>query len=492
MPAHKRFPAIALLVLFVVAVTLGFVVAQHREKALVTNDFDYSLFLQFNVRAFDPSLAPVGSINSFSSGNNMFFKKGPDGAPTIWRWVHMEPIKIIPAFLYTLSHSILASYFFYIVLFFLPLLYGGYLLWKRPTHGALISLGLIALAVYPSSFLYAAGELRAFFILPSLFVCFVLSLLYRRPFAEKIILLILFLLVREEALVLSAAAIVWELLRNRRDDAPHKDTAVLASVVAGWTALTLLYNWYVAYTFNPPIPGILLFPALFVCLCVGVAVLWWLWNKGTDVWTFAPDSIFALTSLVPVTFSLITIEHLGSPLRVIYGRYGFMSFYVFVAVLVAYLYDHNRTGLQKKIAVTGLALCIALFVISEALPHASATREYVARWDAGAQDDTLVYRAAESIPRDTPVLLDATTMVAFYLHQNTYAYNFLPYSLAHLDEEAAFPANTAQLRTLISSGISYVVLLNADADPLLTLIKEAGKHTQLVEQNSKFSFYRIK
>ncbi|MDO8548456.1 MAG: hypothetical protein Q7R71_02175 [bacterium] len=492
MPSYARLPAVILFVLFAVAVALGFVVAQHREKALVINDFDYSLFLQFNVRAFDPSLPPVGSINSFSSGNNMFFKKGPDGAPTIWRWVHTEPIKIIPAFLYTLTHSTLVSFDFYVILFFLPLLYGGFLLSKLPGHGWLIVAALASLAFYPSSFLYAAGELRAFFVLPSLFVCFFLSLLYRRPLAEKIIFLMLFLLVREEALVLSAAALVWEMLRNRRDAIPNKNVAILASIVAGWTALTLLYNWLMAYTFNPPVPGALLFPALFVCVCIALAVLWWLWHKGTSLWPFAPGAMFAIGALVPVTFSLITIEHLGSPLRIIYGRYGFMFFYVFVAVLVAYLYDHNKASLQKKIAVAGLAVCIMLFVISEAIPHASSTLQYVARWDSGAQDDMLVYRAAEAIPRDTPVLLDATTMVAFYLHQNTYAYNFLPYQLANLDEDAAFPANTAQLRKLISSGIQYTVLLNADADPLLKLIKETGKNTTLVEANSKFSFYRIK
>lgn len=494
MPAYKQLPAISLLILFAVSVALSFVVAEHRYKALAIGNLEYSDYLEFTVKAFDPSIAPRLSINAYSDGGNMFFRVGADSATSIWQWVHFEPIKVIPALLYALTHSVLASYIFYIVLFFLPLLYGAYLLWKHASHSALVCEGLIALAVYPSSFFYATYDLHSFYTLQSLFVCFILSLVYRRPLAEKIIFLSLFLLVREEALILGAAALVWELFRNRRDGASQRDIVLLWYVWGGWLAVTALWDLYTlrtAYVFHPPLPGVILFPALLLGVCGLLALLWWLWQRGTALWTYAPDALFGLLALSPALGEIVLFEPVRSPLRLVYGRSGFTFFYVLIAILIAYFYDHNWSGMQKKVGILFLSACIALFIASEAIPHASSTMQYVARWDAAAPDEQLVYRAAQIIPNNMPVLLDSTTIVAFYAHDNAYAYDYLPYWLPE-DHVYTFPENTPELRKIISSGISYVVLLNADADPLLKLIKETGKSTLLVEQNSKFSFYRIK
>jgi len=494
MPIYKKLPALALFVVFIVSIVLAFFVATHRHKALIKGNIEYSNYLEFTARAFDSSLAPIISINSFSSGANMFFRGGPDGAPDMWKWIHFEPIKIIPAFIYSLDHSILASFCFYIGMFFLPLLYGAFLLWKQSGNGVLISLALISLAVYPSSFLYATLELHPYFILPPLFICFVLSLLYRRSLFEKTTLLTFLLLAREEALIFSAAALIWELFRNRRDGTHQRETVILSCIWAGWLVVTAIYEFNTPYGFYPPLPSIVLFPALSVVIFAFVTFLWWLWRKGTYLWSFVPNALFGLLALTPTLTSLVILEGYRPPLRLIYGRYGFTFFYLFIAFLMLYMYENRWTRLQKGVVIGALSLCIGLFAASELIPHPSATREYVARWVAGAQDDALVYRAATSIPKDTPVLLDTTTMPAFYAHDNTYAYNYLPYYLFSTQGNTSeFPQNLPQLKKLISTQeIPYAVLFNSDAPPLLSLLREAGKELTLIEQNSKFSFYRIK
>lgn len=489
---HKRLPTLVLLAVFAFTLSFGFVVAKHRYQALNGNNIDYSFFLQFTVKAFSSSLSHELSINPYNRGENMFFIAGPDGSP-MWRWLHTETIKIIPTLLYTATNSLLVSYCFYIFFFFFPLLYGAYLVWDRERLRGTVALALVALALYPASFLNATDYLRPYSLLLPFFICFFLSILYRRPFTEKIIFLLLLLSVREEALSFVAAILSWDLLRNRRDMQPQKYTFTLWSMWALWCIGTIFYYVHSGYGFNPPLSPTILFLGLFLGLSVFGTTCWWLWKKGEGMWRFAPEIVFAVTALGPIVIFLVGIDpHATSQgIRIVYSRNGITLFYVLIALLVAHLYDQQKE-LVKKISVLLLSLCITLSIIYEVIPHPSATLSYISRWDAMKQDDALVYRAASHIPEDTPVLLDMATMVAFYNHNNTYAYNYLPYKLSS-STGPGFPENITPLRTLVSSQeISYAVLLNSDAEPLLDILKKSGKTVTLTEHNEQFSLYQIK
>lgn len=491
----NKIPSIALLITFLAMVVLGFVVAEARYEAVQANDVDYSYFVQFSARAFDPSLAPVLSINPIADGKNMFFLAGPDGAPSLWRWIKFEPIKLIPAFIFSYNHSVLGLFIFYVVLFFLPQLYGAFLIWIKPKLGDFMALALIALAVWPSSLLYAAGNMRPLFVFPSVFICFFLSMLYRRPLAEKIAWLVFFLAIGEETLVLVAATLIWEFFRNRRDGIPTRDTAMLFGLWASWLALTVIYYIHAAYPVWLPFSGYLLFPLLLIGLCGLFGITWLLWRQGAHVWSYAPETLLLLVALLPMTFSLFAIDDpFKAALRIAYGQYGLAFFYVCTAIVVACVYGHGRAGLYRKAAGIFFSICIVLFIVSEIIPHASATREYVARWNAYRNDNALVYKAAATIPKYAPVLLDENTMTAFYAHDNAYAYNFLPYALfSGTEYTPGFPQNSAQLRTLVfTQPFSYAVFMNKDSYPPLELLKQAGRVPALIEKNDTYSWYQIR
>ncbi|MBU6214865.1 hypothetical protein KGM48_03445 [Patescibacteria group bacterium] len=493
MSLRRGLSVAALIVTFIVAVTLALIVANHRYKEITNGNVDYSYFLQFTVRAFDPSIVPIISINPPQPGRDLTFMEGADSGSGIWQWVHFEPIKIGSALLYTLTHSISASFGFYVVLFFLPLLYGAFLLLKRVAHDDILTVALIALATYPSSLLYATGNLRPFFVLPSLFVCFALSMAYRRPLAEKILFFSLFLLVREEALVLSAAILIWEFLRNRREGQSNKSTFILFCIWLGWLTVTVLYFFNTGYTMHPPLPFSVLIPAALACLGALIALLWWFWREGARAWPFVPEVFFGLITIIPVSIASGFSDTLQlSPLRIIYGRYGLTLFSILVVLFILYVCGRRQAFLVRKLGMLFFILCIGFGVASELVPHASSVLAYMARWDARAQDEAFVYRVAASIPKSTPVLLDTMTMVAFYDHDYTYAYDLLPYRLHDNIYGRDYPANLGELRTFIQSGnIPYAVLMNSDAGPLLELLQQSGRDVVLVEKNKTFSFYRI-
>ncbi len=490
---YKRLPSIILLATFTLAVVLSFLFAQHRYKLLDGNNIDYSYLLQFTVKAFSPTLVHEMSVNPYGRGESMLFTAGFDGAPSLWHWMHFEPVKIIPTYLYSLTGSLLVPYAFYIFFFFLPLLYGAYLLWNRAEERTLVTLALIAAATYFGTLFNAVAYLRPWPMLMPIFLCFILSLIYRRPLAEKIFFTALFLIVREEAMILTATALMWETLRNRRDGVSQRETKILWGIWAAVVAGAVMYIAWTGYEIALPYSAAVLTIAVVVALCIVLPTLWWLWQKGVTRWPVAPNIVFGLATISPILFSLFFIDpHARSHgLRIIYHRFGIFLFYIIIGVFLAYIYDHRPKGLEKRIYIYGLSLCIALFIAYEVLPHQSATINYVRGWDLQAKEDALVYRAEELIPKNAPVLLDKVTIVAFAERDNTYAYNYLPAKLASTTG-ATFPENIEPLKKLIATKIPYAVLNKKDADPLLALIRESGQTPVLIEENTLYAFYEIK
>lgn len=495
-PAHRirsLVPSLFLLTLFTFVCIFGGIVAYHRLAEASSGSIDYSYFIQHLVRVFDRSLKSQLSINPV--GHNMFFMDGVDGAPGLWHWIHFEPIKIIAAFIYTSTQSLLAAYGFYILLFFAPLLYGAFLVYKKPEHGALVALMLTAAAVYPSSLIRATDYLRPFDVLPSLFICSTLALLYRRPRVEKLFFLFTFLLVREEALVLSMGLLLWEWLRNRRLTLVQNDTILLTNVWAGWLCITFFYFLNLRYPLKLPVSAALFFTTLAIGVVLLAYALRWAWVRETTMPKLAPTILFSVLTVGPVLASVVAIDSLVAPMRLIYSRSGFFLFNVVIAIGLTLIVEHShrtKRAFPRKTAYAFLGGVILLFLASELFPHPSSTIAYVSRWKAAEQESALVTNIASELPRDTPILLDDATMPMFYLHDNTYDYKYLPYSLTQKNIGREFPANRDTLHRLLStSQIQYALVEKSSTPNLLAILQQEKRPVSLIRENTSFSFYRI-
>ncbi|MBI2410231.1 hypothetical protein HYV30_04340 [Candidatus Kaiserbacteria bacterium] len=483
------------ILLFCALVLVSSALANIKYRAL---SFEGTYYLPFAVKAFNPNLQK--HLAADITGNNMFFMQGIDGGEGLYHWIHFEPVKLFNALLYSAVPSVFFLFLVWTVLYFLPLIYIAVIAWKpRSASAFLLLAGVIASAIYPSSVITMAGNLSPWVLLSSFSILFTLSIICRRGLAENLFFLNLLLFVREEALIFSAAAIAYVFIRERFERQNHRVSKLLFLNWLAWAAIVFTYVFWVGYPIIlPPLATRALQHPIFLSVLAAIgAVLAFLMLRVYQrvkavVQPYECSIAFAAVSLTPIAFYvLIWLVSSLSPILLIYSRFGILAFTMTVLTILSLSVQHKR--IEKK-AIGALLGCIVLFVGSELVPYPYSTFTSVSRYNARRDDAALVFLAQREISPQDSVLIDEHTDMVFYAHNNAYNFNSLPvYLLPHLSSwgDRNYPANEKELISLIKNGTQYAVLGRSNAATVTNLIRKAGKHAVVVEENESFVFYKI-
>ncbi|HVV39386.1 MAG TPA: hypothetical protein VHD31_03665 [Candidatus Paceibacterota bacterium] len=290
-------------------------------------------------------------------GTSIIFA-GPDGAAGLHAGIHFEPIKYAAAAVWTVFGGAHAVELFYIALFFLPLLYGGYILYARGGDTTLF-LCLLAYAFSPAVLNTATDDLRPYIALLPGVLLFFLSVLYKRPVWEKFLFLNLVLAVREEALLLVLPVLAYLFVREYASGISRTSWALLFNW-CGWLLANTLYIAWIAPHYAVRGSWSALFSISERHLSVVLVVI--LVAAGVTVWALANrDRIFSfpylaeilllapfLALLVASPFLTLSapFSSLSSVLQNISGRYGMiLTVFLLMFVLAQFVDNHVRTKL---------------------------------------------------------------------------------------------------------------------------------------------------
>jgi hypothetical protein len=468
--------AVALCLIFVsFAGTLGYC----KLEGLQFSTRDYSYYLQFASKLFDPSASHYFSLNP--EGRNMLFMRGPDGALGLQHGIHLEPPKYLAAIAYAIFKTPLAPLVLYIVLFTGPI---GWAAVRFRKGGVLPALGLALFLAFPSSLLVATDDLRPFILMAPLFLLFVLGLAYRVPLSEKIVYLTLFLFVREEAVVLALSGLAYLFLREKAEGSPHRESGTLLRIVIAWMTVAGLYFAWDGYPVKLD-PARAASLAIIVCslLVLGILV-----SRKTALVTarHMPVVAFAALTIAPILVALRQ-DALPAAVGLLYSRYGTLLCAAIVGLVV--IADEQYGTRFRKFAIGAFAICAAGSLAVQFVGVHSAYRQFAVA-HATLPDARLVWDVRKSLdPRATEVLVDLDVHQAFWNFEHVYAFNRLP---AHLvSGNLRYPENAPQVESLLRDRINYVLVASRNILEIRRLAASAGVLLVPEKSNGSFSFFLV-
>ena len=483
---------------FCIFILLSSVLVDIRYKTL---SFQEIFSLPFAVKAFNPNLQNLQKhLTTDFGGRNMFAIQGMEQKEGFYHWLHFEPIKLLNALLYRAVPSVLFLFNIWAVLYFLPLLYAAVIIWKQRGSSALLLLiSLVSWAMYPNNIIIATVDLSPWILLPSFSILLMLSLIYRRSLTENLIFLNLLFLVREEALVFSAAAIMYTFIREYIEKRDHRISKFLFFNWFAWAMIVFAYFFWAGYPIILPdsVTRAYSSPIFWFAIMTTIVIFILFVTRmhqhvKTMLQSYGDSIVFAIISLAPIaSYVLISFDFSQFLIRLAYDRLGMFSFTMIVLTLLSFSIRHKQV---EKILIGFFLGCTILFIVLELIPHPSSTFAYISRYRARENDATLVFLAQSKIPLQASTLVDEHTEMLFYAHNNAYSFSSLPlYLLPPLSSETKrfYPANENEMISLIKNSTQYVVVGRSNAVTIMGLVQKAGKHANLVKENDSFVFYKI-
>lgn len=501
---------IGLLVIFVSLATGNSVVAYEQNRALIfqSQPIDYSYFLQFAAKDYNFSFDQRFSVNP--TGNNMFmmFFHLPsfiDGAAGLNHDVHFEQIKYSTVLLYRLFQTPNVIFIFYSILSLLPLLYALYIVRTSKYSIGVLASVVAGWALYTGLFFAGVksgngGDLfrPSLLLIPFMFNFF-LSLIYKRPSAEKFLFLNLLLAVREEALIFGLFGIAYKFLQERRDRESHKISLGLFSNWILWALAAVFYfvwsiylsntRWITEGLYAARSASVIQHIFIVVGIVVMATVASFMYLRRRGLWQRYMAEFCAITML-SLFLLLFWISSPNKLIPIPFHSFHFFFGFSIATILICMLDTH----LQKKkirniliavmLCVGGIFLVKGVFVGDQSL----MARFFLYRQEG--QEASLVSKAHDTLNRYDPILVDYSTLGAFYDFNTVYAYNSLPSYIVN-DNTRYYPQNKLLVENLLQTQVRFIVIGNSSTSTISSLLQEAGKKTKLIDTNAKYSFYRV-
>ena len=245
MPSDAATRWIGLLLLVVALVgAMFFNILKLQSLSFHTRDFPF--YLQFAAKALDPDLSSQYALNP--QGHNFLGLGGVEGTRGIYQAIHFEPVKFVYAALHMVLPTPLSTLTFVAAVYFAPV---PYLIVVYPARRAAdrrwILLVVAAYVACPLSLLAISCDARPVVMLGPVFLMLVVSIHVGRPFRETIVLFVLLMLIREEALLFAGAAIAYNLARRDQADGRVGTTLQLGGIRAAWAMTTAVYFAWAGY-----------------------------------------------------------------------------------------------------------------------------------------------------------------------------------------------------------------------------------------------------
>ncbi|HVZ76241.1 MAG TPA: hypothetical protein VG934_03190 [Candidatus Paceibacterota bacterium] len=239
-----RDGAVVLAILYVIVSSIAFACGIHKDIS-TEPDKDRTYYQEFYTHIWHAGLLQHPS--SPPNGTNIIYG-GPDGAAGFNAAIHFEPIKYVAAAVFDAFGTIHAVEIFYILLFFMPLLYGAYLL-RSGTGGVVLFVCMAAYAISPAALPTAVDDLRPYIALLPALLMFFISVRYARPAREQLLFLNLLLAVREEGLFLALPVLAYTLARDylARGSTSRTNMLLCANWLAWLGIESAYYTWLSAY-----------------------------------------------------------------------------------------------------------------------------------------------------------------------------------------------------------------------------------------------------
>ena len=452
----RRTSLLLMVALYVVGVAIGLVynVGKHRSLEFEAVDFDF--YMQFAAKAFDPSSTGRYAVNP--EGRNIYGLADVEGQRGLHQTLHFEPVKYVYAALYGWTGSPIALFIFIAVCYFAPLLYLALIATGASTRENIFVL-LVGLAyvLYPSTPRMVSFDLRPrIFVIPAL-VVLILAIIYARPMSEKMLWFILFLLAREEAVVLAPLLLALDYLRGRMNDQRTRVVPFVLIWATAVAAVVLYYRW-TGYARDP----------------VGNPWTSYVPEHAVAIWTVQ----FAPQESVPSRVGRVVHDILLAPDFTI----------LFVIVLLGLLAARRRIAPRPwTMRVLGLvvAACAAIQLVVglRDLPrYRTAARQAHPVFDLRRTTDRL----------RTAILTDYKTSQAFNDYENLLVYERLPWFAVGARTERFYPHNAPLVRAALSTNVEYVVVRNSHLPAVTALMTDARVESRTVRQNRDYTILRIR
>lgn len=486
---HRLNAAFVIAVLaYVTMAAAGTGFSSYKLKSLGYHTRDYAFYRQFHARVFDPRMRHSYALNP--QGSNVFRYSGIEGADAeghtgLHRTIHLEPIKYVEAVVCRLFGE-KALFAFVAALFFLPVLYAGFLALAAPREHALFFVAFaLTYCALPSALASASFDLRPYALLLPFFSLSLLALLFSRPAWEVVGLFNLLFTAREEAILLGLGIVVIAFVLGREEPGGVRRRWGWPLLVnwTAWLAVTVVYLRWIGYpTTLPRDLGVIwakltggqgTLPSALVT--VGACALAWVvWRKLPSVIRIllVLAALFALASLPP------WLRYRAGPLReaavvvAYHPRYAIIGGILLLAVVVVWRAirpARGRRWLAAAMVVTAaISACLSFAPVE--LAAAREFRRFLDRAPAAAP----IFELRRSVSKyDTTVLCDLETYEALCDIDRAYVYERLPHWMVP-GEDRYFPENAPDLERLIAERTDYVAVGTEGARELLPIVWETA------------------
>ena len=438
----RRTTVLLMVGLYVFGVAVGLAHNTGKRRSLGFESVDFDFYMQFAAKAFDPSLTGRYAVNP--EGRNI-----ADGKRGLHQTLHFEPVKYVYAALYRWAGSPIALFAFIAALYFAPLLYLAVIATgESPRENVFVLLVGVAYVLYPSTPRMVSFDLRPrIFVIPAL-VALVLAIIYARPASEKMLWLILFLLAREEAVVVAPLLLALDYLRGRiNGQRPRVVPFVLIWLTA--VAAVGLYYWWTGYARA-------VFDHALRASTIG----------------FAPQES-VLSTVTRFIHDLLLTPDLT----------------ILFAIALLGLLAARRRAVPSSWTMRVLGLTV---VACAAVQLAVGLRDLPRYW-AEARQAQIVFDLRRTTDRlRTTILTDYKTSQAFNDYENLLVYERLPWFVAGGRAERFYPHNAPLVRAALSTNVEYVVVRNGHLPALTALMAEARVEPRGIRQNREYTILQIR
>ncbi|MDH5606439.1 MAG: hypothetical protein OEY93_06090 [Anaerolineae bacterium] len=499
-----------LILFFIFAAAAGSKYSFNKYRSLAYGQ-DTAFYLEFIARSADADLPDRYSYIP-SIGINFLGFTGSDGKLGIHKTLHLELVKYVFSFIYMLSGGkILAVLAFNAVLFFLPVFY---LALVHPFDNVFKSFCALAFSflylVYPSSLLALTFDLRPRNLIAPVMLLSLISIHFKRPLWEKLLLFGALFFIREEFILFAIPLMVYDYLTTR--DKKH-----LLSFVRIWLLGILLVgifiNW-AGYEYIPESNQILKvfqYPQMRTLFTAGIlvfpVVLFYVLKKQAldkiPSWVTAVVVIgFLNAPIFPELYFIIEkglpFSGFDTPLEYLLNMLVISPqpmIFVFTSLLLLFVIFPN--SIEKVIPKTIYLLfcfCAVFYVSRLNYQHSYDIYEKFGRPSKinlfPQQADDIFSLRANTSQLDTYILDDINTHQAFYDYGNSYVFHNLPWYLE--PEDVSGRAGLSLLEALLLEKIEYIVIQKSNREVIDAAFEKLNITPLETLESERFIVYTIK
>ena len=499
--SKRRHWIVLSLSIYILAVILSTSLMVLKRDALQFHTRDYNYFVEQAARLTDPNLEKKFALNI--EGYNLLGLQGIEGVKSLYHAIHAEYFRYIYVILYAIFQNVLPLYIFYSLFFFLPIVYLAFLPHRdRRAHLFLwIGFSLLYL-LFPATLNSVTSDLRPRMLFASAWSLAVLAVVYRRPFAEKLVSLGLLMAIREEGILLALFVIALNFLLMRGKPNRWRQTLIfLALVLAASGAFLAFMAWgeyqRVDNAYNPLnfLTTLLSDPRLLasitLLLVTALAGLYWIKKRFGFNAILLPAIYLGAVGLTGVQWlrdtqrAFISLNAAQATfweyfLAAITNETTALTFYI--AILGLVLFWSSTRGQPRRLLTALIAALAAVF----AFTTVAYMPPQIAQWRLNLAPARLVWDFVDQHDRyQTSLLLDYATYQAFYNFDQVIVYNRLPL-WDTVPEKRYYPQNKPAVALQIKKGIQYAVIARESLPNVLELAEIAGVPASEYASNDRY------